>query len=114
MLSLPPRSLAILMNCFTARVPPMTIGLVPQQRAALERAYDRVPAAGDNDGMVPTLSQVWGEIIHAAWGDHLDAIGHFYLPSNVPPHFDWLNSGQHFTVEDFESIWHDVARFLFS
>jgi hypothetical protein len=97
----------------TARMPASPIGLTNSQQRALTRAYDRVPAPRDNDGMVPTLSQVWGEIIHAAWGDHLDAIGHFYQPANVPPHFDWLNSGQRFTVEDFESIWHDVARFLF-
>ena len=51
--------------------------------------------------------------MHAAWGDHLDAIGHFYLPSHVPPHFDWLNSGQRFTLDAFQRIWHDVARFLF-
>jgi triacylglycerol lipase len=97
----------------TGRMPPMTIGLLPQQRAALERAYDRVPAPHDNDGMVPTLSQVWGEVIHAAWGDHLDAIGHFYQPTHVPPHFDWLNSGQRFTLTEFHAIWRDVAYFLF-
>ncbi|MCA1663601.1 MAG: hypothetical protein LC659_04920, partial [Myxococcales bacterium] len=97
----------------TARMPAGPIGLTNSQQRALTRAYDRVPSPRDNDGMVPTLSQVWGEIIHAAWGDHLDAIGHFYQPANVPPHFDWLNSGQRFTVEEFESIWHDVARFLF-
>jgi triacylglycerol lipase len=97
----------------TARMPPSTIALLPRQRAALERAYGRVPTHKDNDGMVPTLSQVWGEVIHATWGDHLDAIGHFYLPTHVPPHFDWLNSGQRFTLAEFQRIWQDVARFLF-
>ncbi|HWE29277.1 MAG TPA: hypothetical protein VHB97_14810 [Polyangia bacterium] len=97
----------------TARMPAAPIGLTNAQQRALTSAYDRIPSTRDNDGMVPTLSQVWGEIVHAAWGDHLDAIGHFYLPSHVPPHFDWLNSGQRFTLEEFESIWHDVARFLF-
>jgi triacylglycerol lipase len=97
----------------TAGMPPTPIGLTNPQKSALTRAYDRLPTLRDNDGMVPTLSQVWGEIIHAAWGDHLDAIGHFYLPTHVPPHFDWLNSGQRFTIDEFERIWHDVARYLF-
>ncbi len=106
----------LLFNAFhriTARMPAMPIGLTSGQQRALTRVYGTVPGPRDNDGMVPTLSQVWGEVVHAAWGDHLDAIGHFYLPSHVPPHFDWLNSGQRFTLDEFERIWFDVARFLF-
>jgi triacylglycerol lipase len=98
----------------TAGMPPTPIGLGHAQERALVRAYDRLPTLKDNDGMVPTLSQVWGEVIHAAWGDHLDAIGHFYLPTHVPPHFDWLNSGARFTLEEFARIWIDVARFIFA
>lgn len=97
----------------TARMPASPIGLTNAQQRALTRVYGRIPSVRDNDGMVPTLSQVWGEIIHATWGDHLDAIGHFYLPTHVPPHFDWLNSGANFTLEEFEGIWNDVARYLF-
>jgi hypothetical protein len=97
----------------TARMPASPIGLTNSQQRALTRVYGRIPSPRDNDGMVPTLSQVWGEIIHATWGDHLDAIGHFYLPTHVPPHFDWLNSGQNFTLDEFERIWSDVARYLF-
>jgi hypothetical protein len=97
----------------TARMPPTTIGLSYAQERALVSAYGRVPTLHDNDGMVPTLSQVWGEIIHATWGDHLDAIGHFYLPTHVPPHYDWLNSGANFTLDEFRRIWNDVARYLF-
>ncbi len=98
----------------TAGMPSTPIGLTYSQERALVRAYDRLPTLRDNDGMVPTLSQAWGEIIHATWGDHLDAIGHFYLPTHVPPHFDWLNSGQRFTLEEFERIWLDVVRFVFA
>jgi hypothetical protein len=97
----------------TAGMPPTPFGLTPAQGSALARAYDRLPTLRDNDGMVPTLSQVWGDVVHAAWGDHLDAIGHFYLPTHVPPHYDWLNSGQNFTLDEFERIWNDVARYLF-
>jgi hypothetical protein len=89
------------------------IGLTNPQANMLRLSYGHVPLLRENDGMVPTLSQVWGEIIHAAWGDHLDAIGHFYLPTHVPPHFDWLNSGARFSLAAFQHIWHDVADFLF-
>ena len=91
---------------------PVPVALSPRQGTALSRAYHRLPSPRDNDGMVPTLSQVWGDVIHATWGDHLDAIGHFYMPSHVPPHFDWLNSGQRFTLAEFQRIWHDVARYV--
>jgi triacylglycerol lipase len=105
----------LLFNAFhrmTANMPSMPAGMTYAQSTALTRAYGRLMAPRDNDGMVPTLSQVWGEVIHATWGDHLDAIGHFYLPSHVPPHFDWLNSGTRFSLADFEHIWRDVGEFL--
>jgi len=56
-----------------------------EQATALARAYGRVPSARGNDAMVPTRSQVWGEIVHAAWADHLDVIGHFAPDPNDRP-----------------------------
>ncbi len=106
----------LLFNAFyriSASMPPDPIGLTNGQATSLQRAYGHLPHLRDNDGMVPTLSQVWGEVVHASWGDHLDAIGHFYLPQHVPPHFDWLNSGARFSLGEFERIWHDVADFMF-
>jgi hypothetical protein len=106
----------LLFNAFyriTAGMPPEPIGLTNGQAASLTRAYGHLPHVRDNDGMVPTLSQVWGEVVHATVGDHLDAIGHFYLPQHVPPHFDWLNSGARFSLDQFDHIWRDVANFMF-
>lgn len=97
----------------TSRMPSAPHSLTAAQGLALTRAYGKLPSPSDNDGFVPTLSQPWGQIIHATWGDHLDAIGHFYLPTHVPPHFDWLNSGANFTLRDFQQMWRDVARFVF-
>lgn len=98
----------------TARMPSdVAEALTSAQAAALRQAYGRLPEPGDNDGMVPTLSQVFGEVVHATWADHLDVIGHFYLPSHVPGHFDWLNSGSRFQLPAFERLWSDVGRFLF-
>jgi triacylglycerol lipase len=65
-----------------------------------------------NDGIVPTLSQLWGEVIRAVWADHHDVIGHFHHPTHVPPHFDWVASGTGFTREGFEALWDDVAEFI--
>ncbi|MEQ9318673.1 MAG: hypothetical protein RIF41_05915, partial [Polyangiaceae bacterium] len=79
----------------------------------LTRAYGDRPGLEDNDAMVPTLSQVWGEVVHAAWADHLDVIGHFHAPDREPLHVDWLHSGSGFGHADFERLWDDVAAFAF-
>lgn len=71
---------------------------------------DVAPTA--NDGIVPTHSQVWGTVIHAARADHLDAIGHFLDPEHIPPHYDWLMSGNDFRRSGFDALWRDVANFL--
>ncbi len=86
---------------------------IPRERiAALSRAYRSRVDARVNDGMVPTLSQVWGETIRAVWADHHDVIGHFHHPTHVPPHFDWVASGTGFTRAHFEAVWRDVAAFV--
>ncbi|HEX9049220.1 MAG TPA: hypothetical protein VF841_01685 [Anaeromyxobacter sp.] len=86
---------------------------VPRERiAALSRAYRSRVDERVNDGMVPTLSQVWGETIRAVWADHHDVIGHFHHPTHVPPHFDWVASGTGFTRAHFEAVWRDVAAFV--
>jgi triacylglycerol lipase len=94
----------------------MPKGWVPRLTGAhverLRRAYGRVPPVTANDGIVPTLSQVHGRLLHAAWADHHDALGHFHGPTHVPPHFDWVASGSGFDRARFEALWGDVARFL--
>jgi hypothetical protein len=83
------------------------------QRAALRRGFGAEPGRRANDGIVPTVSQVRGEVVRAVWADHLDVIGHFKHPTHVPPHFDWLTSGSGFSRREFLSVWDDVARFMF-
>ena len=61
---------------------------------------------------MPTLSQIWGHVIHAAVADHLDALGHFRDAAHDPPHVDWLVSGSGFDRPRFDALMDDVSRFL--
>lgn len=89
-----------------------TPNLTPEQRIRLKMHFRGFPQPSDNDGIVPTLSQPWGEIITAVDADHLDIIGHFYDKTHVPPHYDWLVTGSEFTRDAFERMWGDVASFI--
>jgi triacylglycerol lipase len=91
-----------------SRRPPLT----REQSGILRRAYGWRTDVKANDGMVPTLSQVRGDVIAAAWADHLDIIGHFDRPNHIPPHFDWLTSGSGFDRRHFDQVWREVAAFL--
>ena len=82
------------------------------QARVLRRAYDTAPTRRANDGIVPTLSQPWGEVIHAARADHLDIVGHFADAGHAPPHFDWLTTGSHFDRAGFEAAWRAVAGWV--
>lgn len=86
--------------------------LTPEQRVRLVSHYRGLPSAADNDGIVPTLSQPWGEIIEAVDGDHLDIIGHFNDRIHEPPHYDWLVTDSGFDRARFERIWGSIAAFL--
>jgi len=86
--------------------------LTPLESRSLRRAYGATPSVEASDGIVPTLSQIWGHVIHAAVADHLDALGHFRDASHDPPHVDWLVSGSSFDRPRFEALVDDVARFV--
>ena len=90
------------------RTPPLT----DAQSAVLRRHLGDESDRRANDGIVPTRSQPWGEVIRALPADHLDVIGHFHHPTHVPPHFDWLTSGSAFTRRQFLALWDEVGRFL--
>lgn len=64
----------------------------------------------DNDGVVPTRSQAWGQVIHACQADHLDVVGHFDDESHTPPHHDWLPTKSRFKRDAFERLWGAVVE----
>ena len=79
----------------------------PGTRRALEKAlgFELTPAI--NDGIVPTMSQLHGRLLHVARADHLDVVGHYTLAGGRTA--DWLPSGAGFTPEAFEATWDAVA-----
>jgi triacylglycerol lipase len=83
-----------------------------EQRQALESAYGRLPRRSDSDGIVPTLSQLWGPVIHAAKADHLDVIGNYGQEIREVVTADWLPSNSGFDHGSFEVLWSKVAEFI--
>jgi len=97
-----------------------------ESEAVLARAFGRSPGARANDGAVPTRSQIWGDVVWAGYGDHLDVIGHFRddappdrvalmqrgQPGDPQPHVDWLYSGSAFGRAQFESLMDAIAEGL--
>jgi len=61
-----------------------------------------------NDGIVPTLSQLYGEVLDVVLADHLDVVGQF--SRDDVPHGDWLPSGSAFDRARFEAVWERVAE----
>jgi triacylglycerol lipase len=62
-----------------------------------------------NDGIVPTMSQVSGELIDVVVGDHLDVVGQFRNAGGNPLG-DWLPSGSEFDEERFTHVWDSIAE----
>lgn len=75
--------------------------------ARLTRELGFVPGPRSNDGIVPTLSQLHGRLLHVARADHLDVVGHYGLANGRTA--DWLPSGAGFTPAGFEATWDAVA-----
>ena len=61
-----------------------------------------------NDGVVPTLSQIYGRPILTVVGDHLDVVGQF-RNAGGDRMADWLPSGSSFTEERFRQVYEAVA-----
>ena len=71
---------------------------------ALARALGGAPPPSSSDGIVPVRSQVWGAVVWAGLGDHLDVVGHFDGGRRDRAHHDWLNSGSRFDRARFDAL----------
>lgn len=66
--------------------------------------------ARSNDGIVPTWSQIYGEVLDVVLADHLDVVGQYHREDE--PHGDWLPSGSGFDAARFAKVWARVADAL--
>lgn len=106
---------AVYASCWTlaSRMGPEHLDPLPARlHEPLTAAYGALPSPSDNDGMVPTLSQIHGRLIRAVSADHLDLLGHYAEPDADPPRYDWLTSGSGYRRPHFEATWTDVADFI--
>jgi hypothetical protein len=83
----------------------------PKPTRATQRLLDRglgfEATPQISDGIVPTLSQLHGRVLHVARADHLDVVGHYTLAGGGTA--DWLPSGAGFTPDAFNATWEAVA-----
>jgi len=77
------------------------------QTRQLERGLGFAATARTSDGVVPTLSQLHGRLLHVARADHLDVVGHYTLAGGTSG--NWLPSGAGFTPAAFDATWDAVA-----
>ncbi len=82
------------------------------QARGLLAAYDALPTRADSDGIVPTSSQLWGELIHAARADHLDVVGQYGRSDDQSWGGDWIPSYSGFDRSGFTALWSAVAGFV--
>jgi hypothetical protein len=85
------------------------VTLEDDQASLLREAYGEVPGPSDHDGIVPTLSQLWGRLLHAARADHLDVVGHYGDFERRTS--DWLPADTGFDRDDFERLWDHIVAF---
>ena len=88
--------------------PPLTA----LQSHALGQSPAGPPARADSDGLVPTLSQVWGPVLYFAEADHLDVVGQYSATSRRVATGDWIPSYSPFGREQFLELWSKVAGFV--
>jgi len=82
----------------------------PEVREYLEKKLERQLDNSLNDGLVPTTSMIWGDVLWAGTADHLDILGHFQGDRDSS-HTDWLVSGAGFREDDFDEAIDAVADF---
>jgi len=106
------RALFRLLHVLTARPHPRYP--YPRLGPALQRQLDRglgfKATPQISDGIVPTLSQLHGRLVHVTRADHLDLVGHYTLAGGGTA--NWLPSGAGFTPEAFDATWEAIAAVI--
>jgi hypothetical protein len=106
---------------YDRRYPCGAPGVGEENESTLTRAFGRLPGFHANDGIVPIRSQVWGKLVWAGYGDHLDVLGHYDgrrddrpasgpgTSPESPLHVDWLCSGSRFDATCFGPMMDAIA-----
>ncbi len=101
---------------YDARYPCAAPDCGKDNERTLVEAIGHMPDFRANDGAVPIRSQIWGKLVWAGYGDHLDVLGHYGgdtvrgQPQTVgavegsAAHVDWLCSGSRFNTERFGAM----------
>lgn len=77
----------------------------PAVAEALQRAFGEMPSLRANDGVVPTRSQAYGDIVWAGAADHLDVLGHYPSQVDAPPFWSrWLDRLRQIGADEPRSI----------
>ncbi len=77
----------------------------------LAHAISRPVTERSSDGIVPTLSMLWGELVWCGEADHLDVLGHFRDDARPRQHTDWITTGAGFTRRRFAEMLDAVTAF---
>lgn len=99
---------------FASKVPDVYPYARPNERelALLRAGIDHEILDSTNDGIVPTLSMLHGELLWAGEADHLDVLGHFHDDEpGASPHRDWITSGSRFSRMRFNALLDALAAF---
>ncbi|MCY1059403.1 hypothetical protein [Nannocystis sp. SCPEA4] len=80
--------------------------------ARLSAALGATTDDSSNDGIVPTHSMLWGDLIWCGPGDHHDVLGHFRDDEAPARHVDWLDSGAAMTRRRFGEAMDSLASYL--
>jgi len=83
----------------------------PREAGFLRTGIDHEVSGGSNDGIIPTLSMLWGELLWAGEADHLDILGHFHDDQKPTEHIDWVTSGSRFTRQRFGAVLDEITKF---
>jgi hypothetical protein len=101
---------------FSSQRPPMYPYATPNSQQAEKLKWSLASPIDDraNDGVVPSLSMLWGELLWCGEADHLDILGHFHDDQKPRRHADWMMSGAHFTRHRFGQVMDAIVRFILS